>query len=231
MSETTEGSRENSYVPGMGHDRLLSLYDPLHRLLGMAKIHRPLLDQAGIRPGHRVLEIGCGTGNLLILAKSLHSDAEVVGLDPDPKALARARWKAERKGLLVRLDRGFAEELPYPEASFDRVLSAFMFHHLGPDEKERALSEIRRVLKPGGSLHLLDLVGTKEPSSGLTRVMSRLSHRTRPSHRHDLLRDNIGDRIPTLMREAGFKDPTEVDHRVKKLVGHITYYRVIAPHA
>lgn len=231
MSETTEGSRENSYVPGMGHNRLLSLYDPLHRLLGMAKIHRPLLDQAGIRPGHRVLEIGCGTGNLSILAKSLHPDAEVVGLDPDPKALARARRKAEREALLVRLDRGFAEELPYPEASFDRVLSAFMFHHLGPDEKERALSEIRRVLKPGGSLHLLDLAGTKEPSSGLTRVMARLSHRTHLSHRHDLLRDNIGDRIPTLMREAGFKDSTEVDHRVKKFVGPITYFRAITPHA
>jgi ubiquinone/menaquinone biosynthesis C-methylase UbiE len=231
MSETTEGSRENSYVPGMGHDRLLSLYDPLHRLLGMAKIHRPLLDQAGIRPGHRVLEIGCGTGNLSILAKSLHPDAEVVGLDPDPKALAYARRKAEREALLVRLDRGFAEELPYPEASFDRVLSAFMFHHLGPDEKERALREIRRVLKPGGSLHLLDLAGTKEPSSGLMELMARLSHRTRPSHRHDLLRDNIGDRIPTLMREAGFTDPTEVDHRVKKFVGRIMYYRAIASHA
>ena len=142
-------------------------------------------------------------GNLSILAKNLHPDAEVVGLDPDPKALARACRKAEREALLVRLDRGFAEELPYPEASFDRVLSAFMFHHLGPDEKERALREIRRILKPGGSLHLLDLVGAKEPSSGLTGVMARLSHPTRPSHRHDLLRDNIGARIPTLMREAG----------------------------
>lgn len=231
MSETTEASRENSYVPGMGHDRLLPLYDPLHRLLGMSKLHRLLLDQAGIRPGHRVLEVGCGTGNLSILAKSLHPDAEIVGLDPDPKALARACRKAEREALLVRLDRGFAEELPYPEASFDRVLSAFMFHHLTLDEKERALREIRRVLKPGGSLHLLDLVGAKEPSSGLTGVIARLFHRTHLSQRHDLLQDNLGDRLPTLMLEASFTDPTEVDHRVKKLVGHITYYRASAPHA
>ena len=84
------------YVPAMGHDRLLPLYDLLHRLLGVASVHRPLVDQAGIRSGHRVLEIGCGTGNLVLLTKRLHPDAEVVGLDPDLRALARARRKAGR---------------------------------------------------------------------------------------------------------------------------------------
>jgi ubiquinone/menaquinone biosynthesis C-methylase UbiE len=216
---TMEGHRKD-YVPGMGHDRLLPLYDPLHRLLGMAKVHRPLVDQAGIRPGHRVLEIGCGTGNLALFAKRLHPDAEVVGLDPDPKALARARRKAGRKALPVRLDLGFAQELPYPDASFDRVLSAFMFHHLGPDEKEKALREVRRVLKPGGSLHLLDLGGAKAPSDGF---MARLSHR------NGRLQDNFEDRIPTLMRDAGLADSREVAHRVTKVLGRVTYYRAWSP--
>ncbi|MDQ4042849.1 MAG: class I SAM-dependent methyltransferase [Actinomycetota bacterium] len=227
MSETTEGRRENSYVPGMGHDRLLPFYDPLHRLLGMAKVHRPLVDQAYVQPGHRILEIGCGTGNLSILVKRLHPAADVVGLDPDPKALARARRKAGRKELPVRLDRGFAQELPYSDASFDRVLSAFMFHHLGPEEKERALREVRRVLKPGGSLHLLDLERAKGSSS--ESLMARLFHRTHAHHRNHLPRGNFGDRIPTLMREAGFPDPTEVDHRVKKGLGRVAYYRATVP--
>ena len=122
----------------------------------------------------------------------------------------------------MQLDRGFAEGLPYPDASFDRVLSAFMFHHLGPDEKGRALSEARRVLKPGGSLHLLDLGGAKAPSDGL---MARLSHR------NGLLRDNFGGRIPALMREAGFADPAEVASRVTKVLGRITYYRATVPRA
>lgn len=216
---TTQG-HGNGYVPGMGHDWLLPLYDPLYRLLGIASVHRPLVDQAGIRPGHRVLEIGCGTGNLTLLAKRLHPDAEVVGLDPDPKALARARRKAGRKALPVRLDLGFAQELPYPDASFDRVLSAFMFHHLGPDEKEKALCEVRRVLKPGGSLHLLDLGGAKASSDGF---LARLGHR------HGRLRDNLDDRIPTLMREASLADPTEVAHRVTKVWGRVTYYRATVP--
>ena len=221
MSATTKGHRK-TYVPAMGHDRLLPLYDLLHSLLGIASVHRPLVDQADVRPGQRVLEIGCGTGNLAILLKRLHPGAEVVGLDPDPKALARASRKAGREALPIQLDRGFAEELPYPDASFDRVLSAFMFHHLGPDEKENALREVRRVLRPGGSLHLLDFGGAKEHSHGF---MARLSHR------NELMRDNFGDRIPTLMREAGFVDPSEVAHRVMRFMGRLTYYRAGEPRA
>ena len=119
----------------------------------------------------------------------------------------------------MQLDRGFAEELPYPDASFDRVLSALMFHHLGPEEKERTLDEARRVLKPGGSLHLLDFGGEQVRSDGFL---------TRLHHRSESLRDNFGDRIPTLMREAGFADPTEVAHRVT-IAGRLTYYRASVP--
>ena len=206
---------QRTYLPGMGHDWLLPLYDPLQKLLGFEPIHRQLVDQAAIRPNHRVIEIGCGTGNLSILIKRLHPQAEVIGLDPDPKALARARGKAEREALSVQLVRGFAEELPYPDASFDRVFSAFMFHHLEPDEKEKTLQEARRVLKPSGSLHLVDFGGAKVRSDGF---IGRLQHRS------ERLRDNFGDRIPTLMYEVGFADPTEVAHRVT-IFGRVTYYR------
>jgi ubiquinone/menaquinone biosynthesis C-methylase UbiE len=203
----------------MGHDRLLPLYDPLQRLLGMESVHRQLVDQARIQPDQRILEIGCGTGNLAILIKRLHPGAEVVGIDPDPKALARAQRKAGRETLSVHLDRGFAEELPYSDASFDRVVSALMFHHLEPKEKEKTLEEARRVLKPGGSLHLVDFGGAKVRSDGF---MARLHNRS------ERLRNNFGHRIPMLMREAGFADPTEVAHRIT-IVGRLTYYRASTP--
>jgi ubiquinone/menaquinone biosynthesis C-methylase UbiE len=217
MSATAKDPRK-SYLPAMGHDRLLPLYDPLQRLLGMESVHRQLVNQARFQPDQRILEIGCGTGNLAILIKRLHPGAEVVGIDPDPKALARAQRKARRKTLYVHLDRGFAEELPYSDASFDRVVSALMFH-LGPEEKEKTLEEARRVLKPGGSLHLVDFGGATARSDGfLARV----------HHRSERLRYNFGDRIPMLMREAGFADPTEVAHRVT-IAGRFTYYRASAP--
>src|SRR5204863_7930373 len=106
MTETM--SHQETYLPGMGRDWLLPLYDPLTRMLGMAGAHGRLVDQADLRAGQRVLEIGCGTGNLALLAKRRHAGVDVIGLDPDAKALARAARKARRRGLAVQFDRGFA---------------------------------------------------------------------------------------------------------------------------
>ena len=78
MSATAKNPQK-PYLPAMGHDRLLPFYDPLQRLLGIESVHRQLVDQARIQPDQRLLEIGCGTGNLAILIKRLHPDAEVVG--------------------------------------------------------------------------------------------------------------------------------------------------------
>ena len=206
---------QRTFIPAAGHDWLLPFYDPFVKLLGVKSAHRQLVDQAQLQPGHRILEIGCGTGNLTILIKTVDPAAEVVGLDPDPKALARAQRKAERQGVSVQLDRGFSDELPYTDGSYDRVLSAFMFHHLNRDEKKQSLQEIRRVLRPGGSLHLLDFGGAHEGSGGL---IARLLHRS------DRLRDNSVGTILTLMEEADFADPREVTHQ-HTILGGIFFYR------
>jgi ubiquinone/menaquinone biosynthesis C-methylase UbiE len=196
----TQRHQEHDYLPAMGRDRLLPLYDPFTWLLGVPRVHRRLVELAGIEPGHRVLEIGCGTGNLALRAQRMHPDAEVVGIDPDPLALERARRKADRAGLSVRWDRGKAGELPYADESVDRVLSAFMFHHLDDAEKKSALAEVRRVLRPGGQLHLVDVAGHHHGRAG--RRMLRNEH----------LRDNAGEGIPNRMREAGLTDVRTGEH-------------------
>ena len=71
-----------SYIPAAGYDWLLPLYDPLHRWLVGEGVMRALVDDANIGPDQRVLDIGCGTAILTILAQRLHPEAEVVGLDP-----------------------------------------------------------------------------------------------------------------------------------------------------
>ena len=202
------------YVPAAGWDWLLPFYDVFARLMGSEAAHRRLVDQASIEPGHHVLDIGCGTGNLTLLIKTLHPRADVVGLDPDPRALARARRKADGKGLAVRLDRGFADELPYADASFDRVVSAFMLHHLAPDEKANTLREARRVVRAGGAFHALDFGGTAHGSG----IVAHLFHRAHLGDQH---------RIPALMREAGFADVAELAPR-GTIFGPVSYWRASA---
>jgi len=210
---------QRTYIPAAGHDWLLPFYDPFVKLMGGESAHRQLIDQAQLQPGQRILEIGCGTGNLTVLVKTLYPAVEVVGLDPDPKALDRARRKAERQRVSVQLDRGFADELHYTAESYNRVLSAFMFHHLNQDEKKQTLHEVRRVLRPGGSLHVLDFGGAHERSDGF------LAHLL---HRSEHVRDNSGETILALMREAGFADPTEVAHQ-RTIFGRIFYYGASQP--
>ena len=94
---------------------LLPLYDPLVRLLGIEWHHRRLVELATFGAGERVLEIGCGTGNLTLLIKHLHPNKEIVGIDPDEMALSRARRKASRRHLAVQFDHGFGQRLPYSD--------------------------------------------------------------------------------------------------------------------
>jgi ubiquinone/menaquinone biosynthesis C-methylase UbiE len=208
-----------SFVPAAGHDWLLPLYDPLQRLLGGDAARRRFVDLAGIEPGQRILDIGCGTGSLLALVAGLHPQVELIGLDPDPKALARARRKCERASIGVRLDLGFSDALPYVDASFDRVLSSFMFHHLEAETKRATLREARRVLAPGGALHLLDFGGSAGNESGL---LGHLLHAAEP------LRENFDGGIPALMEEAGFAEAGEIDHRAS-WIGRIAHVRGAVP--
>ena len=152
----TTKTAERPFIPAMGKAWLLPLYDPLVWVLRLGRTRQALLREADLRPGHRVLDVGCGTGTLAILAGRMCPGAEIVGIDPDELALARARQKARRAGVKVRFDRARADALPYPDATFDRVLSTFMFHHLPGEEKRAMLGEVRRVLEPGGRLHLQD---------------------------------------------------------------------------
>src|SRR5277367_3705309 len=90
---------ERSYIPALGKRWLLPLYDPFLWLLGADKVKQPLIEQAEIKSGFRVLDIGCGTGSMAILIKRTHLETEVVGIDPDPSALSLSKRKASRAGL------------------------------------------------------------------------------------------------------------------------------------
>jgi ubiquinone/menaquinone biosynthesis C-methylase UbiE len=149
------------------------------------------------------------------LIKRLFPPVEVTGLDPNRKALARADHKLQRAAVSAKLDQGFADLLPYEDANFDRVLSSFMFHHLESDQKEQALREVRRVLKPGESFHMLDF---SKPESNGAGVLARWLH----SSHH--LAENTEGRILGLMNQAGLKGARVVSRGTMFFL-HTAYYR------
>ncbi|HEU0302077.1 MAG TPA: class I SAM-dependent methyltransferase [Longimicrobium sp.] len=214
-------SSSRPYLPAAGKHWRLPFYDLIAKVFGADAARVLLAEQAAVKPGDRVLEIGCGTGSLLLLLKGMQPAAQVVGLDPDPNALAMARRKAQKAGVELALDQGYADELPYPDASFDGVASSFMFHHLPREVKEKALREAGRVLKPGGRFHMADLAG---PESHTRGFLAHLIH----ADQH--LKDNAEVRVLAFMRDAGLADPRVV-HRRKSRLGGIVYYQASAPTA
>lgn len=146
------------YLPAAGRHWMLPGYDLTHRLFGLRRVYDQVAATA--QEGARVLEVGCGTG--ILTAKLARRAARVTGIDPDPRALARARRKT-RRDPRVTFDEGFAQHLPYPDGSFDLVYSALMLHHVEEADKQAVLTEARRVLTPGGALHLVDFAGNHRP--------------------------------------------------------------------
>jgi ubiquinone/menaquinone biosynthesis C-methylase UbiE len=201
MPSETAHNRHKHFLPAAGHDLFLPLYDPFVSLLGFDRARQDLIEQAMIKETHTVLDLGCGTGTLVRMLKRQFGNARVVGLDPDPKALRRAKNKAARAAIAVQLDQGFADELPYADKSFDRVLSSFMFHHLEGQDRERALKEVSRVLKPGGSFHLLDFAAADHASHG---------HLGRFINSHAEVKDNTQERILQLLAQAGFSKAAKI---------------------
>ena len=222
MTEATMASKaERPYLPAAGRDLFLPFYDLVTKVIGGDKARRELLNQAHLRPNDRVLDIGCGTGTLAISLKQAYPGVQMVGLDPDPKALNRARRKASRACVDVRFDQGFADSLGYPSNSFDAVFSSFMFHHLETDVKQKTLSEVRRVLKPSGRLYFLDFE-VQESASGHDHWQL--------FHSHKRLKDNSESRILTLLTQAGLADAKKVATR-RAIFGlaSVGYYEALAP--
>ncbi|MGI0017470.1 MAG: class I SAM-dependent methyltransferase [Nitrosotalea sp.] len=113
---------------------------------------RELAAAAGIRPGDRVLDVGCGTGYLVrMLAEIVGPDGSVVGVDAAPEMVAYAASRS-RSAANASFEVGSAGALSFPDSTFDAVLSSLTMHHLAPAEQLPAVREMRRVLKPGGRL-------------------------------------------------------------------------------
>ena len=172
-------------------------YDALVWVLTLGReraLRERMLALAGVRAGESVLDVGCGTGSLAIVAsKAVGATGTVCGIDASPEMIARAEGKARSASAPIHFRVAAVEALPYPDAHFDVVLSTLMLHHLPRDVREQGVREMRRVLKPGGRVLAVDFGrGASAEKRGL------IAH----FHRHggfDL------HRIVALLEEAGLR--------------------------
>ncbi len=215
----------DKYIPALNFDRLTAFYDPLIRwALRENTFKRRLIEQAGIRPGQRVLDLGCGTATLTMLVKRSQPASDVTGLDGDPNILKIAEVKIAQSGLDIRLDRGVSFDLPYASESFDRVLSSLMLHHLTRANRVRTLLEVLRVLRPDGALHIANW---GKPQNGWMRAAFYLVQNLDGFETTD---DSVKGLLPVLMHEAGFEDVQQAD-QFATVLGTLCLYRARKPSA
>jgi SAM-dependent methyltransferase len=188
-------SDSTGYLPALRFRVLTPLFDSFVRLGTREETFKAaLIEGAGLQAGQRVLDLGAGTGTLAIMAKRREPNSEVVGLDADPDILRLARRKAAEAQIDVRFDEAMAGELPYEDRSFDHLTSA---------DKRATLTEIVRVLRPGGELHIGDYTRAAGPLQKL------LSWQVRLFDGLERTRENFAGELPRLLREAGLGDVGE----------------------
>jgi SAM-dependent methyltransferase len=182
------------YVPAAGRRGLTAFYDPVMAVSMRESAWRPKLVEAatsGLPRNGVIADVGAGTGRLARRLMQARPDADVVAIDGDPDVLRRAAVKG------VRGREGLADALPFDDASVDRVVMSLLLHHLDRDGKLDALREARRVLAPGGRLHIADW-GRPDP---LTRP-GFLALQVLDGFPGT--RDHAAGRLPQLIAEAGF---------------------------
>ena len=187
--------------------RWASYYDLAVNLttLGQARrLRKETVAQAMIQPGDKVLDVGCGTGEVTLLAKIHAKQGSVHGIDPAPEMIAVARRKAARKGLEIDFRVGVIESLPFPDTNVDVVTSSLMMHHLPENLKVRGIAEIYRVLKPGGRLLIADF---------LRPTGSFLNHLFIAFTRHHGLRSGVED-LQKVLDHTGFTQITQPNEKV-----------------
>lgn len=179
--------------------RMAGHYDLMVNLLlfGREKAFRNnIMRLAAIPTGATVLDVGCGTGTLALMAKEAVGErGNVFGIDAAPEMIEVARHKASHQKRAVNFQQGVIEALPFEDGTFDIVLSTIMFHHLPTDLKQQGLAEIYRVLKPNGRVLVVDI---GRPTTVLQRIGMILIF-------HGGLTHGIQDVLP-MMKEAGYSN-------------------------
>lgn len=181
-------------------NRIAHVYDPLVRFIssffgGEESLRRLTIDKMDLKPGQKVLDVCCGTGTLCaMIAEAIGGDGEVVGVDLSENMLKKAENKREDN---IRFCCANAEEIPYADGYFDRASVTFGLHEMPHPVRMNVLREMRRVLKPGGRITVLDYAYPK-------RTLAVILFKVWMLVEGETARDFIRRDLSSMMRDAGF---------------------------
>jgi ubiquinone/menaquinone biosynthesis C-methylase UbiE len=162
-----------------------------------SRLWRMVLELAGVSPGEKFLDVGCGTGRLALAASAaVGPSGEAHGIDAAPEMITVARRKAARARAAAKFHVGPFEEMPFESRYFDVITSTLVMHHLPPEVKRDGFLEARRVLKAGGRFIAVDY---QSPPAGSAGLLSRLFLGRHMGHA--AIEDSLD-----LLREAGFSE-------------------------
>jgi SAM-dependent methyltransferase len=187
------------YVPAAGVRGLTRRYDAIVAATMRERLFRGRLTAqvlAGLPAGGRIADVGAGTGTLAIALAAAAPAARVVGVDGDEEVRAIARAKPGAAAVEWRA--GLAGELPLEDESCERVTMSLLLHHLDAAGKRAALAEARRVLRPGGRLHIADWGRPRDPAMAAALFTLAIFDGFAG------IRDHAAGRLPDFIAAAGF---------------------------
>jgi ubiquinone/menaquinone biosynthesis C-methylase UbiE len=165
------------------------------------RIYDDLIALSGATTGDHVLDVGCGPGFLAgRVASAVGPTGRVDGIDPSPEVIAYADRTAPAN---ANFRVAAAEQLPYPDETFDVVTCTLVLHHIQPDHRPATLQEMSRVLRTGGKLLIVDFRPPRNPI--VNRLVGALGGQA--------MQHNPIDQLPGLITTVGFRVTGQGDHR------------------
>ena len=214
---------ERRYIPALRFSWLTPAYDVVVAATTRERTFKTaLIEQAGLRPGQRVLDLACGTGTLTLAMARRCPEANITGVDGDPAVLRRAWRKAAQSGSMVHFDHALAGSLPYSDGNFQRVVSSLFFHHVMWPDKEQAAREAFRVLAPGGELHVADWGRARGA------LMRGAFFAIQLLDGFENTQDHVEGRLPVAFERAGFAGVEETG-TFPTMWGTLSLYRAVKP--